>query len=77
MDNCNSLTVNTTQLNPNVKVGDIVKVTGSIWRSFGDGMVPEYVIKIKNNHILNHQVNGYVTGEVREMGSDLTTQLTT
>lgn len=68
MDNPNSLTVNTTQLNPNVKVGDIVKVTGSIWRSFGDSMVPESVIKIKNNHILNHQVNGYVTGEVREIG---------
>ncbi|WP_255290906.1 ATP synthase F0F1 subunit alpha [Bacillus cereus] len=68
MDNPNRLTVNTTQLTPNVKVGDIVKVTGSIWRSFGDSMVPESVVKIKNNHILNHQVNGYVTGEIKEIG---------
>ncbi|WP_095022167.1 ATP synthase F0F1 subunit alpha [Bacillus thuringiensis] len=68
MDNPNRLTVNTTQLNPNVKVGDIIKVTGSIWRSFGDSMVPESVVKINNNHILNHQVNGYVTGEIKEIG---------
>lgn len=68
MDNPNRLTVNTTQLNPNVKVGDIIKVTGSIWRSFGDSMVPESVVKINNNHILNHQVNGYVKGEIKEIG---------
>ncbi|KXY55077.1 ATP synthase F0F1 subunit alpha [Bacillus cereus] len=69
MDNPNHLTVITTQLNPSVKVGDIVKVTGAIWHSFGDSMTPESVVKITNNNILNHQINGYVTGEIKEIGN--------
>ncbi|PQQ52205.1 hypothetical protein [Bacillus thuringiensis] len=69
IDNANRFSITTTNFNPNVKIGDYIKATGAMMRNFDDYMIAQSVGKAENDLILNREVNGYVTGEIIEIGN--------
>ncbi|EJR72299.1 MULTISPECIES: hypothetical protein [Bacillus cereus group] len=69
IDNANRFSITTTNFNPNVKIGDYITATGAMMRNFEDYMIAQSVGKVENDPILNREVNGYVTGEIIEIGN--------